>query len=270
MASNKWWQNYRPGDARRAARDVVNEFKSELKPMVDYARKIGDAISPDPMSPLGRYLDSEAHRAGIREVKWLFGFREPRIATRTLADQINKQATFRPMAGGLPKTNFVKVSESAVWGELSESEAKLVGLKMTPRGVIGDLAGRAFGIGMVALAAYEGYQEGGVWGATKGVAKETAFWYAWGVVAEATAGFLTGPLAVLAATYAGAKVYDWAMDKGAKFYKEHTRLEMGMPNIDPFGTSATMRMRALNAIQNSHINGRTALGNEAQLFHRRW
>jgi hypothetical protein len=48
---------------------------------------------------------------------------------------------------------------------------------------------------------------------------------------------------------------------------KHATLEMGAPAQDPFGTISTMRQRSIMAIQNSRVNGRTALGNEAMLLY---
>jgi hypothetical protein len=50
-----------------------------------------------------------------------------------------------------------------------------------------------------------------------------------------------------------------------EYMKKHARLEMATPLIDQFGTVATMRQRSLQAINNSKINGRTALGAEGLL-----
>lgn len=49
---------------------------------------------------------------------------------------------------------------------------------------------------------------------------------------------------------------------------KNARLELGSPVIDNFGTLATMRQRSLMAMQNSNINGRSAMGQEATYTYR--
>ena len=49
--------------------------------------------------------------------------------------------------------------------------------------------------------------------------------------------------------------------------KQVRGLELGAPIQDPFGTISTLRQRSLQAIQNTHVNGRMAFGNEAALLH---
>jgi len=51
------------------------------------------------------------------------------------------------------------------------------------------------------------------------------------------------------------------------YRREHAGVQMGTPSVDPFGNNATMRQRSINAIQNSRLNGRTALSNEAALMY---
>jgi hypothetical protein len=121
---------------------------------------------------------------------------------------------------------------------------------------------------MLGWGAYRGYQEGGVGGAIGGLAQETAMFYAFGALAK-PAGVALG------AGLLGAGMMMGALDIGPKqlmrpyvqeYMRKHAKLEMGTPVLDQFGTVATMRQRSLQAIQNSRVNGRTALGNEAQLL----
>lgn len=56
-----------------------------------------------------------------------------------------------------------------------------------------------------------------------------------------------------------------AMDHG----KRLRQLETGGNFKDPYGTAFTMRQRSLQAINKSHLNARTALGNEAGYNHSR-
>jgi len=136
--------------------------------------------------------------------------------------------------------------------------------------------GKAF----VGLAAYEGYKEGGAWGAVKGGASSYGTAYASGIAWHAAKAYVATPafyaagFAALgaAASYGAYRAFGgtnarlfrpWVKDH----MKKNAELEMGAPITDDFGTVATMRQRSLQAIQNSRINGRTALGNEAGLMY---
>ena len=137
---------------------------------------------------------------------------------------------------------------------------------------------RYLGPAFMATAAYQGYQEGGVWGATKGVAKEGALWYGMGAAMKA---FRLGPLAGGLAAGAGAAAMATGgflsatgigLQQLARPYtydhlRKHAKLEMGTPAMDPTGTVATMRQRSLMAMQNSRVNAMGALGAEAFLLH---
>jgi hypothetical protein len=98
--------------------------------------------------------------------------------------------------------------------------------------------------------------------------------------------FLGGTLAFGAGGILGAVINPWTIGIGAAIYaygeyEEYSRktdlgiarnkqigsLELGAPIQDPFGTISTLRQRSLSAIQNTHVNGRMALGNEAALLH---
>ena len=134
---------------------------------------------------------------------------------------------------------------------------------------------RWFGRGFLAYGAYQGYQKGGIGGAVKHMATDIGFTYALGAGLK-TVGLAAGGLGMAAGVglglgamgigahiarggSPGIMVRPWLHD----YKKKHATLEMGMPAIDQFGTMASMRQRSLNAIQNSRINGRSALGNEA-------
>jgi hypothetical protein len=72
-----------------------------------------------------------------------------------------------------------------------------------------------------------------------------------------------------AAIYAGGKVTDYIEhnDRAVGRQRQIRAMEMGAPIADQYGTISTLRQRSLAAIQNSHVNGRMALGNEAALLH---
>jgi len=95
-----------------------------------------------------------------------------------------------------------------------------------------------------------------------------------GVAAGAYAGVLaaiSSPLFWLTsgAMYAGGKAMDYIEHNNRAIGKQRQirAMEMGAPISDQYGTISTLRQRSLAAIQNSHVNGRMALGNEAALLH---
>lgn len=114
-----------------------------------------------------------------------------------------------------------------------------------------------------AYSVMEGYQEGGIWGGIKGGAESVAMNAAFRMAGAALGGATTPLMIAAAAGYAGYKFADAARDYGRNLKK----VNMGAPIVDQFGTIATTRQRSLQALQNTHINGRMALGNEGMLTH---
>jgi hypothetical protein len=125
------------------------------------------------------------------------------------------------------------------------------------------------GPSMLGISAYLGYQEGGTWGAAKAIAKDISYAYIWGhtikpILPYAAAGTVIGGVAAYSA---GLRPMHIVRPMVKKHMLKHIGLEMGSPNIDPYGTGATMRQRSLMAIQNSRLgNARTGLGSEAFLL----
>lgn len=154
--------------------------------------------------------------------------------------------------------------------------------KMAGKGV-----GRLLGPAMTLYAGYEGYKEGGAWGAAKGVASEVGTQYAIGAGLKGAAQMLKGPIGyplIGAVGAIGVGLAGWTaawhggLGTGAgvaspwqaavrplvaDYMRRHSEVEMGRPIVDQYGTLATMRQRSLAAIQNSKINGRSVIGNEA-------
>jgi hypothetical protein len=132
--------------------------------------------------------------------------------------------------------------------------------------------GRAF----VGYAAYHGFKEGGLSGAVTGTATHLAAVYAFGAGLKALGlgmkSMLGSPLGFTAVGLGavGAGVYGrkQLIDTAREHQRRLGSLEMATPVLDQFGTLATMRQRSITAIQNSHLNGRNALGNEAALMYR--
>lgn len=118
-----------------------------------------------------------------------------------------------------------------------------------------------------AAYAYMGYQQEGLWGAAKGVAESIA----WQVAPRAIGAIGLGPAAPIVATVAAAYGAQYAVGTLAKSHVRQLRdLELGGGQVvDALSSAgaATMRQRSLSALQNTHVNGRMAMGNEALLMH---
>jgi hypothetical protein len=125
-------------------------------------------------------------------------------------------------------------------------------------------ASSGFGLLYTAGMAYSGYQEGGVWGAAKNTAQAGIENALFNVGLRAIGNPVTLGLAATAAIGYGVYRYGKAAGKYGKGIK---KVEMGAPFVDTFGTAATIRQRSLSALQNSHVNGRMAMGSEAALMH---
>jgi len=144
------------------------------------------------------------------------------------------------------------------------------------RGLLGRAAGRLIGPAILGYEVYSGYKEGGAWGAIKAGGESLALTYVMGAALRAA----WAPALMGVAGYLGAKTaYNIGRDPAAftslkgyvrnytdKYRRGYAGVQMGTPALDPFGNNATMRQRSLNAIQDSRINGRGALGNEAGLI----
>jgi len=170
------------------------------------------------------------------------------------------EAAMKQPAGSAARRTALRSVPKSALGAAMKSPGR-----MAVRGL-----GSVLGLGMVAMEAYHGYQEGGVLGAATAAGKEAAMWAMMGVGETAFAS-MTGfsasavflPVAVAAgAAYGGYK----AMKYGGEVSKNLRNLDMGTPMIDPHGFGHTMRQRALMGIQRSHINGRMALGSEAVIM----
>jgi len=125
------------------------------------------------------------------------------------------------------------------------------------------LAGRAAFPAFMALSAYSGYKQGGVFGAAKNVAIDAAMW---GGI-RAAFSMLTSAPVIAGGMFVGAGYGYYKLGEAARTHVRKLRnVEMGADLVDRYGTMSTMRQRSLAAIQNTHINGRMALGNEALLL----
>ena len=151
---------------------------------------------------------------------------------------------------------------------------KAIGFRGALKGsikMLGSPLGLALGPG---LGFAMGYQEGGAWGGVKGIALQTATDTAIGFAANSfglTGLGIRGVLALggigIAAAGIGYATYA-ALDYGNRYMRQRNKMELSSPNVDIFGTAATMRQRSLSAMHESHTNMRSALGNEAMFLHR--
>ena len=179
---------------------------------------------------------------------------------------------------GLGEFKQVAQAEKSAWKAMTPAARRTA--RATQSGVVKNIAQvkfggmggvttalRALGPVMVGYSMYAGYKEGGVWGAIKGGASELAIWGAF-EAGMYVLGAAAAPLAAVAAVGAvGAGAY--AYGEAAQAHRKRLRnVEMGGEVFDPFGTAATTRQRSLQALHNSHINGRMAIGSEAVLMHR--
>lgn len=138
-----------------------------------------------------------------------------------------------------------------------------VGAK-TALGTVGKTAFKGLPMLGTALSTYYGYQEGGVAGAITGAGESIAI----GIAVEALLGTAALPVTLAAAAVGGAAYGYYRFGEAAqKHGKKLRRLEMGSEIIDRYGNIATLRQRSLRALQNTHVNGRLALGNEAAIMH---
>jgi hypothetical protein len=172
------------------------------------------------------------------------------------------------------------LARQGVWGQASKvagvaSKAAWTGAK---RSFLPGL-----GLYFMASSAVTGFKEGGVIGAATGVTKEAAMWGAGtlavrgigGVLGAAGVGLSAGGLAIggaYLATAAAAGGLAYGAYKGAEaswqYHMKSLPLETAGSTV-AFQTSgaATMRQRSIMNIQRSHLNARSAFGNEAQFAH---
>jgi hypothetical protein len=115
--------------------------------------------------------------------------------------------------------------------------------------------------------AYMGYQEGGIPGAVRGIGESIAYSAAFRYAGS----LLGGPVLPIAAGVAAVGFGTYALgEAGREHAKQLRELEMVGGNVmDALGSAgaATMRQRAIGALNNTHLNGRMAMGNEALMMH---
>lgn len=143
--------------------------------------------------------------------------------------------------------------------------------------------GRGLGLGFTIFEGIEGYKEDGMWGAIKGAgggfARDWATIRAFKVLsggmgltgALASTGIAVGAAATgigllggLAATSQGMSLQRFGTQAFVgRYMQKRSKLEIASPVDDQYGTMATMRQRSINAMRQSRITARNALGMEA-------
>lgn len=158
-----------------------------------------------------------------------------------------------------------KTTRSAIFGKMGKNAA------YSRAGRVAGMAGRALNPLLAAYFTYQGYREGGVLGAAKELGIQVGF--------NTGLAYISGKAGVLGAGMIGAGVVGGIAAAGYGIYqlgeagREHRNklrtLEMGGRNdmINTAGT-ATARQRALMALNDTHLNARQTLGNEAALLTR--
>ena len=131
--------------------------------------------------------------------------------------------------------------------------------------IAGKLASRLFLPAFTAFEMYGGYKEGGVWGAAKAGAQSALLW---GAMKAAGSVLLTGGTLALGAVAAGGVGAYYFQKEARQYGKKLSTLEMVSPPVDLYGTMSTSRRRSMEAMNNTYINYRMALGNEGQTLHR--
>lgn len=136
---------------------------------------------------------------------------------------------------------------------------------------------KGLGLGYLGYRAVSGYREGGIAGAAGNVAMGAAENYAFGaalkILGLTSGGLLAGGAA--AGTIAGGLLSMEAARQGTSvgammsrpYVREHmkrrAKLEMGSPIQDSVGMVSTMRQRGIQAMRQSKITARSALGMES-------
>ncbi len=219
--------------------------------------------------------------------------RADRIALETgnykpLAKLAGKRPLYDRLFSGSYGHELGKQYAREALGLPSLSGANISGFERTGKLAGRNIFGRALGAAFTAYSAYSGYQEGGLWGAAKGVGEALAFSYLSGrVIGSMTSGGIMSSVGVGATSaylgYQGLKllgsysagattfgIKNFFRDETYEYRRRNSSVDLGTPSIDPFGNNATIRQRSLSAIQNSRLNGRSMLGQEAFLFYKPW
>ena len=169
----------------------------------------------------------------------------------------------RSFAGMFFRQKLPSVGPGSGWGAMNLSG---VNKMRAGKKLLGRALGPGLGLYFTASAISEGYEENGIIGAVTGGATQvginTAVTIGMKLMGGAARALLLGGGSALVGT-AGYL----ALDAGAARTRRRRELEFGRGLDDPFGNIATARQRSLQAMQNTHLNTRSLLGQEAQWMH---
>lgn len=183
---------------------------------------------------------------------------------------------------GPSRPNITQRTQRGIFGSVKSylrSDIHKAGMKGAASftGLSGGLRGNKLMKGLMAYELYKGYKEDGVGGMVSAGVNQAVSGYAFDAILKATGLGKVAMVGLGVGAIAGVASYATGGTNPLEFLarpmvkenmRRHSLLEMGTPSVDEFGTLATMRQRSLMAIQNSRINGRSALGNEGQISYR--
>lgn len=155
----------------------------------------------------------------------------------------------------------------AIGGGLRVQGAALrqLGVRGSLKTIRGAGLGRILGAALIGVDAYMGYKEGGIGGAAKSLAESGMIWG--GMKA---AGVIIGGTAVSVATgVAAVGIGAYAWGEAATDYRKRLEGSELIPRdaINTIQGAYTDRARAMDALNNSALNARMSIGNEAKLLH---
>lgn len=150
-----------------------------------------------------------------------------------------------------------KISDAAIKGIL-QGEGRVA--------LAGKTLAAGAGLGFTLYGAYQGWKQDGLTGAMWGAAENVA----WNVGSRLIGSALLNPYTLGAAAVAGAGYGAYRLGEAAQAHSKRLRNTefVSTTMIDALGSAGamTMRQRSVMALQNTHLNARMALGNEALLM----
>ena len=233
------------------------------------ANPFGGVIGGKMAAITNRLQGSAMGRAFLGGSAEAFGFYTPGMSDQPVGSFLGLRETMSEMGGRTNRVGqLIRGGRYSAAARYTASGAKRAGWKGSA-GWAARFGGKTLlkSIGLVSTAAmaYSGYQQNGAMGAARGVGESIA----WNVVPRMIGVGLPAMLSMGAVAAVGLGGYAVAQ-AGRAHAKGLRTLEMGTPQIlealSSVG-SATMRQRSLMALNNTHLNGRMAMGNEAAWMH---
>jgi len=216
-----------------------------------------------------RLQSSAIGRSALGGAAETLGFYTPGMTDQPVGSFLGIRETAQEM--GIDRGRLSRAGKLARRGRFGAAARAIGGPGATGGGTAARFAGKTFmkSIPLLSSAffAYQGYQEGGTMGALGGLGESMLYSAGFRMAGTMLANPMTLTLGGLAAIgYGGYQLGEAAQRRG----KGLRELEMSSDKIiDALGSAgaATTRQRAMMALNNTHINGRMAMGNEAALMH---